>query len=85
MRFKDPQKYLATQSSVIKALKFNLLQLLAFYSGSKTVEVSLFYIRMMELLCALEVVWMELHQHVDMDSLAASTNVGTTGKHLAAT
>lgn len=39
MRFRGPQKYLATQNSVIQALKFNSLELLAFYSCSKTTEV----------------------------------------------
>lgn len=63
MRFRSPQKYLATQDSVIQALRFNSLGLLAFYSCSKTVEVSLSYTRIMERLCVLVVVVKDLYVH----------------------
>ncbi len=63
MRFRGPWKYLATQNSVIQALRFNSLGLLAFYSCSKTMEVSLSYTRIMEMLCVSVVVVRDLYVH----------------------
>lgn len=51
MRFRGPRKHLATRNSVIQALKFNSLELLAFYDCSKTTVVSLSHTRIMEVLC----------------------------------
>lgn len=79
MRLKGPQEYFASHNYVIKVVKFNSLQLLAFYSRSKTREVRFYYARIMELLCAFEVVQRELHVHVDMGFSPGSTDLATTG------
>lgn len=56
MRFRGPRKHLATRNSVTQALKFNSLELLAFYGCSKTTAVSLSHTRIMGVRCVFLVV-----------------------------
>lgn len=71
MRFRGPRKHLATRNSVIQALKFNSLELFAFYGCSKTTAVNLSHTRVMGVLCVFLVAagGLCVCTHVDMEFL----------------